>query len=126
MPARRSVEGVPDTHTPSDWRQLEFPPPNGGRLETPNGGCLATSGKRWVSGNHFFCGRSMNEKNYQGENTRRGEEKMTASELEPASNDDMGHRIGVEDRLPSVIKMFGYGSLSSLTSVPAGNTISNT
>jgi hypothetical protein len=29
------------SRSPSDWRQLEFPPPNGGRLATPNGG------KRW-------------------------------------------------------------------------------
>jgi hypothetical protein len=34
---------VPDTHTSSDWRQSEFP--------SPNGGCLATLAKRWVPGN---------------------------------------------------------------------------
>jgi hypothetical protein len=45
VPSTASGDGVQDTHTPSDWRQLEFPSPNGGNggcLATPNGGCPAT------------------------------------------------------------------------------------
>ena len=42
---RNAQFGVPDTHTPSDWRQLEFPSPKGGCLATSgntSGGCRAT------------------------------------------------------------------------------------
>jgi hypothetical protein len=51
--------GVPVTHTPSDWRQLELPSPNGGCLATRRVGVwnpgewvsgIPESGGEWVSG----------------------------------------------------------------------------